>query len=317
MGQPTLVAVAGAAGAIGRSTAAEFDRRAIAYRVIGRDRARLEAAFAGRAEIHPADIADPAQARSAFEGCDTLIYCVGLHYPQHYLHPVLFRTAVEAARQAGVTSLALISSVYAYGAPRTPRVAESHPREPIARKGQYRKEQEDIALALNDGGPLASLALRLPDFYGPHAELSLADQVFQGALTGKPANWIGPVDLPHEFVYVPDVGPAVAELLARQDSFGKAWNFGGPGTITGLEFIRQAYAAAGAKPRYRTAGRFLLALGGLFDPVLRELREMYYLAETPVILDDSRLAAHLGGLAKTPYSEGIVKTVAWYRNRGE
>ena len=309
------VAIVGAAGAIGRSLAAELERRGVAYRAIGRDRAKLEAAFGGKAEIVPADMGDEAQARRALEGADAAVYTVGLPYPQFEMHPVLMRKAVEAAARAGVGRMAVVSSVYSYGAPQTARVAETHPREPRARKGCFRKEQEDIALAADHRGGLRTLVLRLPDFYGPHAELSLADQVFQGASSGKAANWLGSADLPHEFVFVPDAGAVLADLIAREASFGQAWNFGGPGAITGREFIAAAYQAAGRPPKFRTAGPLMLRLGGLFDPLLRELVELRYLAETPVILDDLKLERHLGGLRKTPYPDGIRLTAEWYRSR--
>ncbi len=311
------VAIVGAAGAIGISVAAEFDRRGISYRVVGRNRGRLETQFGGKAEIVEADISNARDALRVLDGADTAIYCVGLPYPQHALHPVLMRTTVEAARVAGVKRMALASSVYAYGAPRTQRVAEDHPREPHTRKGQYRKEQEDIALGADSQGGLRTLALRLPDFYGPHAELSLADQVFQGALRGTTANWIGPADLPHEFVFVPDVGPVMADLIARDDSFGQAWNLGGAGTITGRDFIEQAYRAAGREPKFRTVGPLVLRLGGLFNPLLRELVELNYLATTPVILDDSKLERHLGSVRKTSYGEGIRLTMEWYRSKAQ
>ena len=70
-------------------------------------------------------------------------------------------------------------------------------------------------------------------------------QVFSVAVKGGTANWIGTADPPHEFVFTPDVGPVVADLLAREDSFGEAWNFGGPGPITGREFLTAAYRLRG------------------------------------------------------------------------
>ncbi len=217
--------IVGAAGAIGRAAAAELDRRGIPFRVIGRDRAKLEAAFGGKAEIRPADINGVAQALQAISGLDTIIYTVGVPYPQFALHPVFMRNMVEAARRAGVSRLAVVSSVYSYGAPVTARVAETHPREPEARKGRLRKEQEDIALAADGQGNLRTFVLRLPDFYGPHAELSLADQVFRGAMEGKAANWIGSPDLPHEFVYVPDTGPVLGARSRVASSSPKCINW--------------------------------------------------------------------------------------------
>jgi nucleoside-diphosphate-sugar epimerase len=306
-------AILGAAGAIGHSAGAEFLRRGIPFRAIGRDGKKLEGAFAGQAEIRAADINDVDQTARAMEGCDTVIYAVGLPYPEHKLHPGLMRKAIDAIRRAGVSRVALSSSVYAYGAPQAERVSETHPREPQTHKGRYRKEQEDAALEADGKGGLRTLVLRLPDFFGPHATLSLADQVFQGAVAGKAANWIGPTDRPREFFFVPDAGPVVLDLLEREDSFGQAWNFGGPGTITGRQFIDQVYRVAGQAPKFRAVGPALLRLAGLFDAQLRELVEMHYLAVSPVILDDSNLHRHLGAVHKTTYEDGIRQAWEWYR----
>jgi nucleoside-diphosphate-sugar epimerase len=311
-----MTAIIGAAGAIGRVVAADFQSRGVQHRVIGRDRAKLERDFGGTgAEIVPADIADARAAEAALSGVTTAIYAVGLPYPQFAQHPLLMRAAIDAARRGGVGRLAIVSSVYSYGVPQTGRVPEDHPREPQARKGLWRKEQEDIALAADGRDGLRTLVLRLPDFYGPGAENSLADLVFRSAMGGKTATWLGDPDLPHEFVYVPDVPPVLATLIEREGSFGRAWNFGGPGTITGREFIAEVFRLAGRKPKIRAVGRTMLRVAGLFHGLMRELVELHYLGMTPVILDDSRLERHLGGLAKTPYADGIRRTWEWYRSR--
>jgi nucleoside-diphosphate-sugar epimerase len=223
------------------------------------------------------------------------------------------RTTLEAAASMGVERIVLISSVYPYGVPRTPRVAEDHPRFPESRKGAYRREQEDLVLDAHKKGKIAGLILRLPNFYGPHADLGYAPLIFQAALTGKTANWIGPVGAKHEFVFVPDAGPVIAELAGRAECFGEAWNYGGPGEIAAVDFITRVYRAAGREPKYRSVGKALLTILGWFDATTREVPEMMYLQETPVILDDSKLATKLGGLSKTPYDEGIRKTVEWMR----
>jgi hypothetical protein len=48
------------------------------------------------------------------------------------------------------------------------------------------------------------------------------------------------------------------------------------------------------------------------SPLLRELRELYYLQTTPVILDDAKLHRFLGTLQNTPYPEGIRRTMDLY-----
>ena len=66
---------------------------------------------------------------------------------------------------------------------------------------------------------------------------------------------------------------------------------------------RRIYRAAGRSPKYRTAGAGLLKIIGWFNPLFRELPEMLYLQETPVLLDDSKLARKLGELRKTRLHE--------------
>ncbi len=118
---------------------------------------------------------------------------------------------------------------------------------------------------------------------------------------------IGPVDRPHEFVLVPDVGPVVARLLDTPAAFGRAWNLGVAGATTPLELARMAF---GGTPRYLAAGKMMLRLLGLFDPFLREFAEMHYLLTDPLIVDDSALQQLLGGITKTPYSEGVRQPLA-------
>ena len=171
----------------------ESDRRGVPFRVVGRSRQSLERAFGKmkHAEIFPADLSEARSAGAAARGVDTIIYCVGLPYPSHHLHPVLIRTTVEAAKLVRVERMVLPSSVYSYGVPRTSRVAETHSREPHTRKGKYRKEQEDIVMEANAAGALQGLIVRLPDFYGPGADIGLANPMFRAALAGKTANWVG------------------------------------------------------------------------------------------------------------------------------
>jgi nucleoside-diphosphate-sugar epimerase len=309
------LAIVGAAGAIGRAVAPELVRRGIPFRVVGRTRQTLEDAFGGLAgaEIVAADLSDPGQAERAAQGMDTILYAVGVPYTNFETHPVLMRTTLEAAARAGVARLLLVTGIYTYGVPRTSRVAETHPREPDSHKGKCRKRQEDLVTDAHGRGGLRTMVVRLPDFYGPHTGRSLAGRIFRSALEGKTANWVGPAGTPHEFIFVPDTAPVLAELAGREDCYGEAWNLGGVGAIAGIDFMTRVYRAAGREADYRSVGRTMLKMAGLVNPLLKELVEMVYLQETPVVLDDSKLAAKLGGLQKTSYDEGIRRTIEWMR----
>ncbi|MGE8488761.1 MAG: epimerase, partial [Paraburkholderia nemoris] len=170
-------------------------------------------------------------------------------------------------------------------------------------------EQEKLVLAAHGRASgstsLSTLVLRLPDFYGHCIERSLINGIFEGAAHGKRAQVIGPVDVPHEFIYLPDIGPVVEKLTRTPEAYGRWWHLAGTGTITQREVARQAYALAGREPKLMVAGKTLLRVLGLFNPIMRELVEMNYLMTEPVVLDDSALTQLIGPIAKTSYKDGI------------
>jgi hypothetical protein len=76
-----------------------------------------------------------------------------------------------------------------------------------------------------------------------------------------------------------------------------------------------AFAVTGRKPKLRVVGKTMTRMIGLFVPFMRELVEMHYLQITPVLLDDSALTKLLGGVKKTPYAEGVRKSVEFLQSR--
>jgi nucleoside-diphosphate-sugar epimerase/protein-tyrosine phosphatase len=313
------VALFGAAGAIGHSISRALDGAGQPYRVVGRDQKRLQIAYGANPQIELAtwNPDEPASVRSALRGVDTLIYLIGVPYNQFQLHPQLMRRTVEAAIAEGVKRIVLIGTVYPYGLPVTRPVVESHPRNPHTFKGRMRKAQEDILLAADREGKLRATILRLPDFYGPGVEASFLASLFQAAAHGGTANMVGPIDTPHEFVYVPDVGPVVLALAQKDEAYGTWWNLAGAGAMTQREIADRVFAMARRPPKLRVAGKQSLRLLGIFDPFLRELVEMHYLQTTPVLLKDDALRELIGPIHKTPYEEGLRECLEYARKHGK
>ena len=301
------VALFGAAGAIGKSLAAALHDNHREYRVVGRSREALQRTFGSDplAEIVTWNPDDAASVRAAAQDIDTIVYLVGVAYDHFELHPQLMRKMLDGAIAAGVPRMLLIGTVYPYGLPQTNPVREDHVRNPHTFKGRMRKEQEDLLLAADAAGQIRGAVLRLPDFYGPGVDKSFLHMIFVAAAKGTRAQVIGPLDTPHEYVYVPDVGPVVTRLIENPAAYGRWWHLAGAGTITAREVVQRAFAQTGHKPKMIVAGKTTLRLMGLFNPLMREMVEMNYLQTNPVVLDDSALRGLLGEIKKTPYDEGI------------
>lgn len=305
------VALLGAAGAIGTSIAQALRSEGTPYRVVGRSEEPLRRAFGGDplAEIQVWNLDDALSVRQALAGIETAIYLIGVNYWQFELHPVLMAEVLEQAQLAGVKRMLLIGTVYPYGRPRSNPVTEDHPRNPHTFKGRKRKEQEDILFAAHEAGKIQACELRLPDFYGPNVDKSFLWGAFVAAKKGGRAQLIGPIDTPHQFIFVPDVGPIVCRLLAAEGAWGHTWNFAGSGTATQRELVTKIYAMAGSPLRMMVIGKTTLRIIGLFSPLMREMVEMHYLQTDPVLIGDGRLEKLLGSLKRTSYDQGIRLTL--------
>jgi nucleoside-diphosphate-sugar epimerase len=308
-----MYAIFGACGAVGRALASELAATQKPFRVVGRSTLRLKRLFSAYeplVEYVEANLADGHSAAIAAQGVETIFYTVGVPYNQFELHPQLTRNAVEAAQEASVRRFIHVSDVYPYGTPQSELVSEAHPRDANTFKGRMRKKQEDIVLSADRHYELRTLVVRPPDFYGPEATKSFTHPIFTAALRGERANLIGPIDMPREFIYVPDLARVLIALADHPEAYGHAWNVGGPDLITIRRFADTAYAAAGGqKAKLLVLNTTMLRFLGFFDPIMRESVEMHYLWNTPILLDDKRLRKLLPEMRKTSYEEGIAATL--------
>ena len=159
---------------------------------------------------------------------------------------------------------------------------------------------------------------RASDFYGPPSAGSkgnnvAAQLVFEPAMAGKRATWLGSLDAPHTLAYLPDVGRNLVTLAENARAFGEVWHLPAAEPITGREFIRLVFKAIGRPPRIgRPVSRWMLALASLFSRDLREIGEVLYQFERPFDVDAPRFQRTFGGHV-TPHQQVIRETVAAWR----
>jgi nucleoside-diphosphate-sugar epimerase len=309
------VALFGGSGTLGQALAPLFGSQP--FRVVGRSINQLRSAFPAYpgADLAVWDPAKPETARAALEGIQTLVYLVGVPYTEFRLHPILFEQVLTAASEEGVERCALVGTVYPFGLAQTPLVREDHPRNPHTFKGQMRKQQEDILLAADAAKRIRGTILRLPDFYGPNVDRSYLSSLFQAAAQKKTAQLIGPLNTPHEYVYIPDAARILFRLIQEDGAYGHTWNLAGSGKITLADLVKLVESNTGKPVRKFVAGKRMLQLVGVFNPLLREVAEMHYLFTRPLFLDDSALTSLLGPLNKTSYAEGVRASLAAVQKR--
>jgi nucleoside-diphosphate-sugar epimerase len=299
------VAVFGATGATGREVVGELLRRGVHVRAVSRSSDHLDRVFGEmRVERHAADLTDRDAAIQAAQGCDLIFDCVGLPLERFHLHVAIAQNVAAAMEASGARGL-LVTSYWSYGPGDARPMPEDRPLAPGSEKARIRREQEEALLQAG-----AAVA-RLPDFYGPGAEISLLNDGLKALAAGTSVLWLGHPDAPRDFSFIPDTGRLLCDLAERPAAYGQPWNVPGSGPEPPRKILEQAAALRGTRLKLRRASRWMLNLAGLFRPDIRAFKDLLPLYERPVILDDTRIRRLLAEIRLTPYEEGIRRTFLW------
>ena len=222
----------------------------------------------------------------------------------------MLANAIAAAKASGAR-LMLPGNVYNYGPDAFPLLRETSPQHPRTRKGAVRVEMEQM-LATAAGEGLRSVVIRAGDFFGPH----VASSWFNGFMVvpGKPVSLIrypGRPQAGHAWAYLPDLAETFAQVATREQELPAfdTFHFGGTWCEQGVEFAEAARRAAGNRRAPIKGLPIWFGLATPFVGFLREAREMRYLWEVPVRLDNAKLTAFLGAEPHTPLEEALRTTL--------
>jgi nucleoside-diphosphate-sugar epimerase len=304
--------VFGATGAIGGAVVAELVRRGHAVRAVSRG-GQAPDGVQGAA----ADAADPTRAAAAAAGAAVIYHCASPPYTKWpELFPALTRSILNAAESSGA-KLVFADNLYAYGPVDGP-LREDLPALARGRKGRTRVQMAAEILDAQRENRARVVIGRASDYYGPHGTSSTAGETLFGRIVaGKRPLWTGKLDQPHTFHYLPDLARGLIVLASRPEADGQVWHLPAAEPLTAQQFFDLVSTAAGrpTPTKASVAGPALLAVAGLFSPMLRELRETTYQFRAPFVLDSSKFEAAFGPLESTPHPEAVAHTLAWYRSR--
>lgn len=101
----------------------------------------------------------------------------------------------------------------------------------------------------------------------------------------------------------------MAELALLDSAYGQNWNIPGSGVITGDEIVAILREHTDYNKKVGTVTKGMVQFLGLFDKMMREVVEMMYLTEEPVVLDGGKLERAIKSIPRTPYKEGIKQTI--------
>lgn len=262
-------------------------------------------------EMLKADATDPNRMREVCQGATVVYNCVNPPFEQWTeLFPAVMEATIVGAAAAGA-KLVFADDTWMYGKVDGP-MTEDLPARPVSNKGVLRAWLAEMLLAAHSKGKVRAVIGRGGELYGPLVESVLGQNLFEAALAGRKATWIGNLDCPLTPLFIDDFARGLVTLAEHDEADGQIWHIPTPEPITGREFVRLIFEELGRNPKVAAYNhRFVKALG-LFWPLAREGAEMVYQFEQPFIVDSSKYQQAFGKSATTPYQEGIRQTIAWY-----
>ena len=296
------VIVLGAAGRLGRAAAEAF--RDAGWTVASLVRASAASRAASGTEIVEVDARDAEGVVEAARGADVILHALNPPYtdwPKFALPQA--EAAIAAARASGATLL-FPGNVYNYGPPVPPVIDETTPMQPRSRKGRMRVEIEQ---RMQDAADVRTVILRAGDFFGGQGFGSWFDRVIVRSVPGDRVTYPGPLDVAHEWAYLPDVAAALVRVAEIRATLPRFEAFGFPGyAVTGRELVAAIGRALGRPGmRVSTMPWFGLRLLSPVVPIFRELSEMAYLWNEPHRIDGRKLLAAIGKAQRTPFDAAV------------
>ncbi|WP_100372340.1 NAD-dependent epimerase/dehydratase family protein [Bacillus sp. FJAT-45037] len=303
------VLVAGASGGIGSALVYELRARGIKVVAFARGREKLISLFGDFDDVMivSGDALNQNDLIFAAEGADVIFHAVSFPYPKwEDTHIPCIERMIKAA-SVNQAKIALVDNIYAYGNQLNSPIGEDATKRPHTKKGKIRLTMET---KLKESA-VESLIVHMPDLYGPNCENAILHETLKDTARHKRANYVGSLSKSREFLYNRDGAKAMVELTLREDTYNQNWNISATHPITGEEVLKTIKGINGYKKKFKPISKRMIAFLGMFSPFMREMVEMMYLTEDPIILSGEKYEKLIGKLPKTSYKKGLEETLEW------
>lgn len=255
-----------------------------------------------------ADASDPAALSAIVDGASTLISAGGPPYPQWVSRwPALGASLVAAAEKTGAV-LVTTGNLYPYGAPDGP-MREQDPDRPNSTKGEVRAKVWADALAAHRAGRIRTAEVRGSDYLGAGAVSFFTVGVLPGVLKGKQVAVPADLDALHSWTAVDDVARTLLAVAADEDAWGRTWLVPTAPPVSIRDLAAHAARLVGLPAaRVTEMPGVVLWLGGLFNPQVKEIRELQYQVREPFVIDSTQ-AEEAFGIQPVPTEDALRATV--------
>lgn len=298
--------ILGSGGAIGIPLAKELKNYTDKVRLVARNPKKVNESD----ELVIADLTNAEQVDNAVAGSEVVYLTVGLKYSiktWENAWPQIMGNTLNACRKYHA-KLVFVDNVYAYAPAAVAHMTEESPIAPKTQKGKVRARLLKMIFDSISNNGLEAMVARSADFYGPNVRTGFLNlSVIDKFKKKQKAYWQADAHKIHSFTYTTDAAKAIALLGNTPDAYNQTWHMPtSPEKWTGIDFINFVAEATDAKPRYFTLTKTMIALTGIFSPLVRELKEMQYQNDRDYFFDSSKFDKRFS-FTPISYKEGITQ----------
>jgi nucleoside-diphosphate-sugar epimerase len=304
----TTIAILGANGRLGRVVARAFIDAGYDVCAVTR-RGKLPAELAGATGV-AGDALDRDSLIAAMQGVDIVFNGLNPIYSDWSTVLPMAENVMAACHANGALHF-FPGTVYNYGSGMPKVLAEDTPFHPTTEKGRIRVAMEDLFRSEAEAGRVRTVLLRAGDFFGGTGKGAWFDTVMASKIAKGAYTAAGPVDLVHEWAYLPDFARAFVGLAQNLDKLGayEALHFPGH-AVTDLEIKAAAEKAVGHALKLSALPWWVLRAGSPFVPMWRAIVSMSYLRFEEHRLASDRLEGIIGPVPHTPLDEAVAAALA-------
>ncbi len=298
--------ILGSTGNIGTALAKELTAYTSNIRVVSRKPQKINTTD----QLFKADLLKAEEVLAAVKGSEIVYLVVGITYKTALWEeqwPIIMKNVINACK-AEKAKLVFFDNMYCYDPNVVGNLKEDSPINPKSRKGKVRAHIAKMLLEAIEQEQLTGMIVRAADFYGPNASQSfLNESVINRMKAGKKAQWLYNKDKKHSFTYIPDAAFATAFLAQKESAWNQVWHLPTSSEYpTGQEVVNILSQQLGTSNQVAVLPGFMVAILGLFIPILKEIKELRYQLDQDYCFDSSKIESTFG-LKATPIEEGLIK----------
>lgn len=247
----------------------------------------------------------------ACKNVSVVYHCINVPYSKWYkTMPTVTENILEGCKSRGA-KLVFPGNVYGYGQFTSAPFNEEYPKNSESKKGLLRNKMEQILVESFNKKEINLVIPRIPDLYGPSVVNALIKPIFDAAIKGKKAVWLGSLDAKHSLIYNDDAARACILLSDKNSKL--EYHVSGE-AITGRDFLTMVYQKTGQKLNIGVLSKSFFKFIGLFAAEPKELVDLMYEFEEPLIMDSSRFSKEFPGFSYTPHDKAIELTAKWFKS---